>query len=314
VPLRIVFAGTPAFAATHLQALLAAGHQVIAVYTQPDRRAGRGRQWSCSPVKALALEHGLPVCQPASLRDPAAQAGLAAWAPELMVVVAYGLILPPAVLDLPRLGCINVHASLLPRWRGAAPIQRAILAGDRETGIAIMRMDAGLDTGPVLATARCPIAADDTGGSLQDKLAALGPPLLLEVLAKLARGPLPAQPQDERLATYAPKIDRAEAAIDWGESAQAIERKVRAFDPVPVAHASLGGVGVRVWAGAACALATPAAPGTVLAADREGILVACGAGAYRIRELQLEGRRRLAAAEVLNSRAGLFAPGAVFDR
>ncbi|MFZ5653822.1 MAG: methionyl-tRNA formyltransferase [Pseudomonadota bacterium] len=312
--MRIVFAGTPAFAATHLQALLAAGHQVIAVYTQPDRRAGRGRQWSCSPVKALALEHGLPVCQPASLRDPAAQAGLAAWAPELMVVVAYGLILPPAVLDLPRLGCINVHASLLPRWRGAAPIQRAILAGDRETGIAIMRMDAGLDTGPLLAAARCPIAPDDTGGSLQDKLAALGPPLLLEVLAKLARGPLPAQPQDEHLATYAPKIDRAEAAIDWRESAQAVERKVRAFDPVPVAHTSLGGVGVRIWAGTACTLATPAAPGTVLAADREGILVACGAGAYRIRELQLEGRRRLAAAEVLNSRAGLFTPGAVFDR
>ena len=312
--MRILFAGTPAFAATHLRALLAAGQQVIAVYTQPDRRAGRGRQLSGSPVKALALEHGLPVCQPASLRDPAAQAELAAWAPELLVVVAYGLILPAAVLELPRLGCINVHASLLPRWRGAAPIQRAIAAGDPETGIAIMRMDAGLDTGPVLASARCPIAPDDTGGSLQDRLAALGPPLLLEVLAELARGPLPALPQDERLATYASKIDKAEAAIDWGDNAEIIARKVRAFDPVPVAHASLGGLGLRIWAGTACARTAPAAPGTVLAADREGILVACGAGAYRIRELQLDGRRRLAAAEVLNSRAGLFAPGALFDR
>ncbi len=312
-PLRIVFAGTPAFAATHLRALLDAGQGIAAVYTQPDRRAGRGRQLASSPVKALALEHGLEVRQPASLRDPAAQDELAALAADVLVVVAYGLILPQAVLDLPRLGCINVHASLLPRWRGAAPIQRAIAAGDRETGVAIMQMEAGLDTGPVLATARCQIAADDTGGSLQDKLAALGPPLLLEVLAKLARGPLPALPQDDRLATYAAKIDKAEAATDWREDAVVIDRQVRAFNPVPVAHASLAGIALRIWAGEPCAGTAPAAPGTLLSADRSGILVACGTGAYRIRELQLVGRKRLSAAEVLNSRADLFAPGAVFD-
>ena len=312
-PLRIVFAGTPAFAAIHLRALLDAGQGIVAVYTQPDRRAGRCRQLAFSPVKALALEHGLEVRQPASLRDPAAQAELADWGADALVVVAYGLILPQAVLDLPRLGCINVHASLLPRWRGAAPIQRAIAAGDRETGIAIMQMEAGLDTGPVLATARCPIAAHDTGGSLQDKLAALGPPLLLEVLAKLTHGPLAALPQDDHLATYAAKIDKAEAAIDWREDAAVIDRKVRAFNPVPVAHASLAGTALRVWAGEACADTPPAAPGTLLAADRSGILVACGTGAYRIRELQLEGRKRLSAAEVLNSRADLFAPGVLFD-
>lgn len=313
-PLRIVFAGTPAFAASHLRALLDAGQEIVAVYTQPDRRAGRGRQLAFSPVKALALERGLPIHQPPSLREPAVRAELAALAADVLVVVAYGLILPQAVLDLPRLGCINVHASLLPRWRGAAPIQRAIAAGDRETGVTIMRMEAGLDTGPLLAAARCPIAADDTGGSLQDKLAALGPPLLLEVLAKLARGPLPAQPQDERLATYAAKVDKAEAAIDWREDAAVIDRKVRAFNPVPVAHASLAGTALRIWAGEASAGEAPAAPGTLLAAERRGILVACGTGTYRIRELQLQGRKRLSAAEVLNSRADLFRPGALFDR
>lgn len=312
-PLRIVFAGTPAFAATHLRALLDAGQQIAAVYTQPDRRAGRGRQLGFSPVKALAVAHGLEIRQPVSLRDPAAQAELADWAADVLVVVAYGLILPQAVLDLPRLGCINVHASLLPRWRGAAPIQRAIAAGDRETGIAIMQMDAGLDTGPVLASTACPISENDTGGSLQDKLAGLGPPLLLEVLANLAQGALAAQAQENHLATYAAKIDKTEAAIDWREDATVIDRKVRAFNPLPVAHTRLGNLGMRIWSGTPTASAVTAAAGTVLAADRSGILVACGTGAYRIEELQLEGRKRLHAAEVLNSRADRFAPGVLFE-
>lgn len=313
VPLRLAFAGTPEFAAVHLRALLDAGYPLLAVYTQPDRRAGRGRQLAASPVKELALARGLEVRQPASFKAPEARAELAALGVDLLVVVAYGLILPAAVLGLPRLGCINVHASLLPRWRGAAPIQRAIAAGDAETGIAIMQMDAGLDTGPVLAEVRCPIRPDDTAGSLQQRLAGLGPSLLLDVLARLARGPLPAQVQDDGRATYAPKIDKTEAAIDWREAAVVIDRRVRAFNPVPVAHARLQGLLLRIWAGKAGAHSGGAVPGTILGAGREGILVACGEGAYCIQQLQLEGRKRLAAEELLNSRADLFAPGAVFD-
>ena len=312
-PLRLAFAGTPEFAAVHLWALLDAGYPMLAVYTQPDRPAGRGRQLAASPVKALALAHGLEVRQPATFKTAEVQAEFAALAVDLLVVVAYGLILPAAVLSLPRLGCINVHASLLPRWRGAAPIQRAIAAGDDETGVAIMQMDAGLDTGPVLAEARCPIRPGDTAGSLQERLAELGPPLLLDVLARLARGPLAAQVQDDGRATYAPKIDKAEGAIDWRVAAVVIDRKVRAFNPAPVAHARLQGLGLRVWGGKVGAYSGNSGPGTILAAGREGILVACGEGAYWIQQLQLEGRKRLAAEELLNSRADLFAPGAVFD-
>jgi len=312
--LRLAFAGTPEFAAVHLRALLDAGYPVLAAYTRPDRRAGRGRQLAASPVKELALARGVAVRQPETLKAPETQAELAALAVDLLVVVAYGLILPAAVLHLPRLGCINVHASLLPRWRGAAPIQRAIAAGDAETGIAIMQMDAGLDTGPVLAEARCPIRPDDTAGSLQERLAGLGPPLLLEVLARLAEGPLPARPQDDGRATYAPKIDKAEARIDWRDTAAAIDRKVRAFNPAPVAQAQLQDATVRIWAGTVSPYSGTAAPGTIVSAGREGILVACGAGAYRIHELQLEGRKRVTAAELLNSHADRFAPGAVFDR
>ena len=312
-PLRLAFAGTPEFAAVHLRALLDAGYPLCAVYTQPDRRAGRGRQLSASPVKTLALEHGLEIRQPASLKPPEVQQELAALGIDLLVVVAYGLILPAAVLGLPRLGCINVHASLLPRWRGAAPIQRAIAAGDAETGIAIMQMDAGLDTGPVLAEVACPIAPDDTAGSLQDRLATLGPPLLLAVLDRLGQGMLPAQPQDDSRATYAAKIDKAEAAIDWREPAAVVARKVRAFNPVPVAHARLGGLALRVWSGQVSAYSGDAAPGTILSARREGILVACGEDAFWLREVQLEGRNRVTAAELRNSRAEQFAPGAAFD-
>lgn len=313
-PLRLAFAGTPDFAAVHLRALLEAGYPILAVYTQPDRRAGRGRQLAASPVKELALAHGLAVRQPQTLKAPETQAEFAALAVDLLVVVAYGLILPSAVLDRPRLGCINVHASLLPRWRGAAPIQRAIAAGDAETGVAIMQMEAGLDTGPVLAEARCPIRPDDTAGSLQERLAGLGPALLLDVLARLAEGPLPAQPQDDGRATYAPKIDKAEAWIDWRDSAPAIDRKVRAFNPAPVAQARLQGATVRIWAGSASAYSGTAVPGTIVSTGREGILVACGTGAYRIHELQLEGRKRLTAAELLNSSGDRFAPGAAFER
>lgn len=312
-PLRLGFAGTPEFAATHLRALLDSRHRVTAVYTQPDRPAGRGRQLGASPVKELALARGIAVRQPQSLRDPQAQADLATLALDLLVVVAYGLILPPPVLTAPRLGCVNVHASLLPRWRGAAPVQRALAAGDSASGITIMQMDAGLDTGGILATAECPITAADTGGSLLERLAGLGPPLLLATLDALAAGSLAAQPQDDARATYAAKIGKDEAAIAWRESALAIDRKVRAFNPVPVAHTRLGGVALRIWRGAMSPYAGSACAGTVLGADADGILVACGEGAYRILELQLEGRKRLDAAAVLNSRADLFAAGARFD-
>ncbi len=312
-PLRLGFAGTPQFAATHLRALLDSRHRVAAVYTQPDRPAGRGRQLAVSPVKELALARGIEVRQPQSLKDPKIQEELAALALDLLVVVAYGLILPPAVLALPHLGCVNVHASLLPRWRGAAPVQRALAAGDAASGITIMQMDVGLDTGAILAMADCTITSTDTGGSLLDRLAALGPPLLLETLDGLAAGKLKPHPQDNGQATYAAKIDKREAAIDWHDGALTIDRKVRAFNPVPVAHAGLKGVAMRVWAGAVSAYSGGAAAGTVLNADHSGIVVACGEGAYRILELQLEGRKRMEVAAMLNSRADLFAPGAMFD-
>ncbi|MEH6544225.1 MAG: methionyl-tRNA formyltransferase [Porticoccaceae bacterium] len=321
--LSVVFAGTPDFAAEHLRALLASPHRVVGVYTQPDRPAGRGKKLLPGPVKALAEEHGLAVFQPLNLKDPADQQRLAELKPDLMVVVAYGLILPPAVLAIPRLGCINVHASLLPRWRGAAPIQRAIAAGDGSSGITIMEMEAGLDTGPMLATAVCPIADDETGGSLHDKLAQLGPELLLETIEHLAPGAVVAQAQDDAQATYAPKLSKAEAAIDWTSSAAEIDRKVRAFNPFPVAYGELGGERIRIWSGAPVDLESAtefeirsgsgAAPGRILSASAEGILVACAQGVYRIEELQLPGRKRLPAREVLNSRAALFAPDQQFD-
>ncbi|MEH6639946.1 MAG: methionyl-tRNA formyltransferase [Porticoccaceae bacterium] len=326
--LSVVFAGTPDFAAEHLRALLASPHRVVGVYTQPDRPAGRGKKLLPGPVKALAEEHGLAVFQPLNLKDPADQQRLAELKPDLMVVVAYGLILPPAVLAIPRLGCINVHASLLPRWRGAAPIQRAIAAGDGSSGITIMEMEAGLDTGPMLATAVCPIADDETGGSLHDTLAQLGPELLLETIERLAQGAVVAQAQDDTQATYAPKLSKAEAAIDWTSSAAEIDRKVRAFNPFPVAYGELGGERIRIWSGASADIvpddAAPetksetrsdsdAAPGRILSASGEGILVACAQGVYRIEELQLPGRKRLPVREVLNSRTALFAPGQQFD-
>lgn len=312
-PLRIVFAGTPEFAAAHLRALLDwPGGEVVAVYTMPDEPAGRGKKLTASPVKQLAEQRGLPVYQPTTLRNDAAQAELRDLAADVLVVVAYGLILPQAVLDTPRLGCINVHGSILPRWRGAAPVQRAIEAGDDESGVTIMQMDAGLDTGAMLRIARCAIGPDDSAGDLFDKLAALGPPALIETLADLAAGRVTPQPQDDRLSCYAAKIDKAEAALDWRRPAAELARRVRAFNPAPVAFATLEGEAVRIYAAAAESGA--AEPGSIIAADKKGIVVACGEGALRLLELQLPGGKRMAAAAVLNGRAALFAPGRSFDR
>ena len=308
-PLRIVFAGTPEFAAVHLQALLDAGLAPVAVYTQPDRPAGRGQKLMASPVKQLAVAHGIPVLQPATLRDPAAQAELAALQPDLLVVVAYGLILPQAVLDIPRLGCINSHASLLPRWRGAAPIQRAVQAGDAESGVTVMRMEAGLDTGPMLLKVRTPIAADDTGGSLHDRLAALGAAAVVEAIPQLAAGTLAGEVQDDALANYAHKLNKDEARLDWSRPAVELERLVRAFNPWPVCHSSLGEAALKVYA--AELGEGQGAPGTILAASRDGLTVACGSGALRLTRLQLPGGKPLGFAELYNSRREQFAPGLV---
>ncbi len=302
-PLRIVFAGTPDFSVPCLDACLACGAEVAAVYTQPDRPAGRGRQLTPSAVKQRALAAGIAVEQPESLRDKAARERLATYAPDLMVVVAYGLILPKSALAIPRLGCWNVHASILPRWRGAAPIQRAILAGDEETGVDLMQMEVGLDTGPVLLERRTPIAADDTGGSLHDRLSALGAEVLADGLARVLRGEtLAATPQPEAGVTYAHKLDKAEAKLDWSQPANALARKVRAFDPWPVAEAQLHGERVRLWSAEAIATPTTAEPGTLVATHRDAIDVATGDGLLRIHELQREGGRRVAVRDWLNAR------------
>jgi methionyl-tRNA formyltransferase len=303
-PLRIIFAGTPDFSVPSLEALLAAGQEVVAVYTQPDRPAGRGRKLTPSPVKAAALAQGLPVFQPPTLRDEGAVADLRALAADLMVVVAYGLLLPQAVLDAPRLGCANVHASLLPRWRGAAPIQRALLAGDGESGVTIMRMAAGLDTGPLYLLRPLAIAPRETGGSLSDKLATLGAQALVEALPGIADGSLIPVPQDDDLANYAHKLSKAEAEVDWSRPAVEIDRLIRAFDPWPVAQTSLEGVSLRLWGSELTDLIPPPAalPGQVLAAGKGGIEVATGAGVLRLTRLQPPGKRPMSAAEFLNAR------------
>ena len=297
--MRIVFAGTPAFAATALQALIGAGHEITLVLTRPDRPAGRGLKLTASEVRQLAEQSRLPLLQPQTLKDAQLQARLQTVDAQAMVVAAYGLILPRAVLDLFPLGCINIHASLLPRWRGAAPIQRAILAGDSDTGISIMRMEEGLDTGPVYMMKRIPIAADDTAGILHDKLAMLGARCISEALPTIADGTLAAVPQSQAGATYAPKIAKEEAAIDWLLAAVDVERKVRAFNPFPGAHSMLRGEPLKLWR-AEIVSGSPAVPGTILHADAQGIVVACGNGTLRATELQRAGGKRLAAADFLH--------------
>jgi methionyl-tRNA formyltransferase len=304
--LRIVFAGTPEFAVPCLEACRASGAQVVAVYTQPDRPAGRGRKLAQSPVKQAALAAGLAVEQPESLKSPEAQATLAAYAPDLMVVVAYGLILPRKVLAIPRLGCWNVHASLLPRWRGAAPIQRAVLAGDAESGVDLMRMEAGLDTGPVLLEKRTPIGPGETGGTLHDRLSVLGAEALAEGLRRTLAGEvLAATPQPAEGATYAHKLDKAEARLDFARPAVELERTVRAFDPWPVAEATIAGEQMRIWAAQALQRSHDTPPGTVLAASRDGIELACGEGVLRVTALQRPGGKRISAADYLNARPEL---------
>ncbi|MBK8118697.1 MAG: methionyl-tRNA formyltransferase [Sulfuritalea sp.] len=292
--MRLIFAGTPDFAARALEALLAAGHQVMLVLTQPDRHAGRGMALQASAVKKVALAHGISVFQPERLKDPAMhepiRAACVEHGAELMVVAAYGLILPQAVLDLPRRGCINIHASLLPRWRGAAPIQRAIEAGDAQTGITIMRMEAGLDTGPMLLAEAIDIDAQDSTGSLQERLAKLGGRLVVDALGRF--GQLVPVPQPVAGVSYANKIDKAEARLDWNQPAMLLARKLRAFNPFPGALVTLAGEPVKVWRGEVVAASGP--PGKVLAADATGIVVACGEGALRLTELQKPGGRRVA--------------------
>lgn len=315
--LRIVFAGTPEFAALHLQALLASRHSVVAVYSQPDRPAGRGKKLSASPVKALAAAQNVPVYQPVSLKDPAAQAELAGLQADIMVVVAYGLLLPKVVLETPKLGCINVHASLLPRWRGAAPIQRALEAGDAITGVTIMQMDVGLDTGAMLIKAECPILPEDTAGSLHDRLVTIGVPALLEALDQLQMGVAKGVAQDDQASCYAPKLHKDEALLDWRQPAAELLRKVRAFNPFPVAFMQRRGAGsderIRIWAAQLSSGSTNQTFGTIIAVDAEGIHVNCGEGSLVLLQLQLPGKKSLPVNELLRGHPDLFTVGDLLE-
>lgn len=309
--MNLVFAGTPEFAVPALQALLAAGHRILAVYTQPDRPAGRGRKLAPSPVKEFALAHGLTVCQPATLKNPAEADALHQLAPQAMIVIAYGLLLPPSILRIPEHGCINVHASLLPRWRGAAPIQRAIESGDAETGVTLMQMEEGLDTGPMLARATTPIRDTDTGASLHDRLSEMGARMLVDALAQLEQGTLTAQPQDDTQACYAPKLRKDEARLDWKNSATVLARRIRAFNPWPVAQTTLNGQTLRVWMAHSESGNAAAEPGTILSADDNGVRVACSEGVLCMTRLQAEGGKPLDARSFLNGRP--LNPGMRFD-
>ena len=307
--LKIIFAGTPDFAARHLDALLSSGHQIVGVFTQPDRPAGRGNKLTASPVKQLAEQHAIPVYQPKSLRPLENQQLVAQLDADVMVVVAYGLILPEAVLNMPRLGCINVHGSLLPRWRGAAPIQRALWAGDADTGITIMQMDVGLDTGNMLHKLSCPIEASDTSATLYDKLASLGPAGMLTTLEQLADNSAIPEVQDESLVSYAEKLSKEEARLDWTLSAAQLERCIRAFNPWPVSYFIIDDQPVKVWKASVLPAASHCRPGEILQADKSGIQVATADGVLNIEELQPAGKKAMKAQDLLNSRREWFMPG-----
>ncbi|AMO54290.1 methionyl-tRNA formyltransferase [Endozoicomonas montiporae] len=315
--LKIVFAGTPDFASAHLQAVLDTHHEVIAVYTQPDRPAGRGRKLKPSPVKELALQHSIPVYQPKTLRDETVQQELADLGADLMIVVAYGLILPQVVLDTPKHGCINVHGSILPRWRGAAPIQRAIAAGDEESGVTIMQMDAGLDTGNMLIKAYCPINTTDTSSDLHDRLIEVGQPALVEAVHAIAEGTLEPEKQDDNLACYAHKMSKEEAQIDWSKTAGELHNLVRAFNPWPVATAEFDGLTIRVWEAAVAREDVQShsdkEPGALLKADKEGLDIACQQGILRVTKVQLPGSKAMAVSDLLNSKKELFTVGKRFN-
>ena len=308
-PLRIIFAGTPDFAARHLQALLNSEHEVVAVYSQPDRPAGRGQQLQASPVKQLAVQHDIPVYQPKSLKKAKAQAELAALNADLMVVVAYGLILPAVVLSTPKLGCINVHGSILPRWRGAAPIQRALWAGDDQTGVTIMQMDEGLDTGAMLSIATLPITPSDTSASLYEKLADIGPKALLDALQDLPALQQQAVAQDDAKANYAEKLSKEEAQLDFHKPAAALEREIRAFNPWPVSYLQLGNQQLKIWQARVEPLTQKATPGTVLNVDKKGIVIATSEGALVLEQLQPPGKKAMAVADFINGRADWFPVG-----
>ncbi|NUF49139.1 methionyl-tRNA formyltransferase [Gilliamella sp. ESL0250] len=308
-PLNIIFAGTPDFAATHLKSLIDAKHNVIAVFTQPDRPAGRGNKLTASPVKQLAIENSLPVYQPVTLKKEENQKIIAELNADIMIVVAYGLILPQAVLDMPKLGCLNVHGSLLPHWRGAAPIQRACWAGDQETGITIMQMDAGLDTGDMLYKLTCPIEPADTSASLYEKLAKLGPQGLLDTLALISEGKIQPEKQDEAKVTYAEKLSKQEAKLDWNLSAEQLERCVRAFNPWPVSYFVVNGEPVKVWQAQVVEIDSKQPAGTILQADKNGICIATSKGALNMTKLQPAGKKPMSAQDLLNSRQSWFVVG-----
>jgi methionyl-tRNA formyltransferase len=307
--LNIVFAGTPDFAAKHLSVLLESEFNVVAVYTQPDRPAGRGKKLTASAVKEVAVAQNIPVYQPENFKEAASVEQLAALNADLMIVVAYGLILPKVVLETPRMGCLNVHGSLLPRWRGAAPIQRAIWAGDTETGVTIMQMNEGLDTGDMLSKVSCPIASDETSASLYEKLAQLAPLALVDTVRQLAAGQLQAEVQDESLANYAKKLSKAEALIDWSSEGAFIERCIRAFNPWPMSYFMLSGKAVKVHKASLLPVSSDKDPGTIICADKKGIQIATGSGVLNLEVIQLAGKKAMPVQDILNSRRELFAPG-----
>lgn len=317
-PLNIIFAGTPDFAAKHLAALISSEHNVVAVYCPPDKPAGRGKKLTVCAVKQLANEHNITVEQPENFKKESDLRTLAKYQADVMVVVAYGLLLPKVILDTPRLGCINVHGSILPRWRGAAPIQRSVEAGDPETGVTIMQMDIGLDTGDMLHIAKCPITSNDTSASIYEKLAELGPTALLDTMVQMAQGTHTPVPQDDALANYAKKLNKEEAELDWQLSAAELDRKIRAYQPWPFAQityteASGKEQRIKIWQADVLKENSNAKPGTILEANKQGITVACKQGALQFTQLQLPGKKPLAASDILNGRADWFTPGQLIN-